>query len=291
MTPDNEYPDRLVQASTGGTSRRALLHRAVSRPAGLMMITGLAAGGGFAAVTGISSASNSPATNTTAASAPATSTAAPTTTPSAPAAPGGPGGRGGFGGHGGFGGPGGPGGHGGFGRGGGGDGTVTAINGSTLTLRTENGTETVKTTSTTKYAKERQSTTFSQIKVGDVVRIAALRPTTAAAVPGTGTVTATEIDVVLPTLAGRVTAVAAGKYTVVGRSGELLTISVSSSTRYYDGTTKSTASAVKVGSRIFAEGAQDTLTHLNADTVTVLPKLVAGAGKHGPGGWGPGATR
>ncbi len=275
MTPDNEYPDQLVQPGTGGTSRRALLHRAVTRPAGLVLITGLAAGGGFAAVTGISSASNSTATNT-AASTTAASTAAPTTTPGAPGMPGG---------HGRFGG------HGGFGRGGGGQGTVTAISGSTLTLRTENGTETVKTMSTTKYAKERQSITFAQIKVGDVVRIAAPRPTTATAVPGTGTVTATNVDVVLPTLGGRVTAVAAGKYTVVGRSGELLTISVSSSTTYYNGTTKATAATVKVGSRIVAEGARDTLTHLNADTVTVLPKLAAGAGKHGPAGWGPGATR
>ncbi len=284
MTPDNDYPDHLVQAGTGGSSRRALLHRAVTRPAGLVLITGLAAGGGFAAVTGISSASNSAASTSTSTTTTAASTAAPTTTPSAPA---GPGGRGGFGRHGGFGGPGGFGGFGGFGRGGGGQGTVTAISGSTLTLRTENGTETVKTTSATKYAKERQSITFAQIKVGDVVRIAAPRPTTATAVPGTGTVTAIGVDVVLPTLGGRVTAVAAGKYTVVGRSGALLTINVSSSTKYYDGTTKSTAAAVKVGSRIVAEGAQDTLTHLKADTVTVLPKLVAGAGKHGPGGWGP----
>ena len=169
----------------------------------------------------------------------------------------------------------------GFGRFGGAGGTITAINGTTLTLRTEQGTETVKTTAKTTYTKERVATTFAQLHVGDVVHVRAPRPTSATAMPGTGTVTATDVDVALPELGGRVTKIDAGTYTLSGRDGQILTVSTTGSTRYYDGSTKTTAASVKVGSYVRAEGAQDSLTHLSADVVGVMTK--PGAGAHGGG--------
>ena len=265
------------------TTHRAItrIGRAVRRPAGLVILTGLAAGGGFAAVTGISDAASS--STSTAPSSTAPSSTAPSSTAKPPAAPG-PGAGHGWGHRGGPGGGFGRGFGGGFGFGGA-AGTITAINGSTLTLRTENGTETVKTTSTTKYTKERQTFSLAKLRVGDIVRIDAPRPTTNVT-PGTGTVTATQVDVVLPELGGRVTAVAAGQYSLVGPAGQLLTISVDSGTRYYSGQTAGTAAAVKVGSRVVAEGTQDSLTHLKADTVTVLPTNgPPGKGGPGAGGW------
>lgn len=292
MTSETEPTQSQPTAATTGANR---VRHAVTRPAGLLLITGLAAGGGFAAVSGISSAAPTSTPSST------TATAAPTTgstaTPTAP----GPRGRGGMG-LGGFGAGHGFGGHGFGGHGfGGHEGTVTAVSSSSVTLRTENGTQTVKTTSSTKYTKEQATISRAQIKVGDVVRVQTPRPSKPSTAPptapptttpGSGTVTATGIDVVLPVLVGRVSAVASGQYTLVGRSGQLLTISVNSSTRYYNAATKATSTAVKVGSRVVAEGAQDTLTHLSADTVTVLPTPAAGtAGRHGHGGWGNGPTR
>ena len=245
--------------------------RTATRTTGLVALAGLAAGGAFAAVSGISDASSStPSTSTTATSATPNPTAG-TTWP-------GTNHGGGFDGDRGFGG-------GGFGGGGG---TITAINGSTVTLRTEQSTETVKTTSKTTYTKERVATSFAQLHVGDVVRVDAPRPTSATATPGTGTVTATGIDVVQPELTGRVTKIEAGTYTLVGRNGQLETVSTAGSTRYFDGSTKTTAASVKVGSYVVAEGSQDSLTHLSADVVGLLPKPAPGAHGGGfPGRFGP----
>jgi hypothetical protein len=161
-----------------------------------------------------------------------------------------------------------------------------------LLLRTEAGTETVKTSSSTVYTKEMETIAFSQLRVGDIVDVAAGRPTAATSTPGTGTVTATRVEVVLPELSGRVTSIAGGLYTLVGPDGRILTVtSTPGTTRFYRGSSKSTASTVKVGSYIVAEGAQDSLTHLSADTITVIPTSGAagprtgGFAGHGAGDW------
>ncbi len=268
------------------------------RAAGLVVLAGLATGGAFAIGTGISSAaggtstaaSTTPATTSSTPAAAAPSATAPsTTTPSTGSAGtghgwGGPGGMGrgmrgdGFGrGHG-------------FGGGGGG-GTITAVSPTTLTLRTEQGTETVTTTSSTAYTRERLSVGRGQLRVGEVVRVAGSRPGSAMTEPGTGAVTATRVEVVLPVLAGRVASTSGGTYTLVGPDGQLLTITSTSSTRYYSGATAGTAGAVKVGTFVMAEGTQDSVTHLIADLVAVAPargSMPGGpdgaAGPDGPGG-------
>jgi hypothetical protein len=195
------------------------------------------------------------------------------------------------------------GGRGGFGivRGGGG-GTITQISGSTLSLRTQQGTETVNTSGSTQYTKDRQSIAFSDLKVGDVVRVipdaAAAKPAT----PGTGTITASRIVVVEPMLAGRVTAIDGDTVSLVGRDGRELTVTLTDATRYYNGPQGADRAAVTVGSHIVAAGSQDSLTHLTASTVTVLPAGGGGAGPMwrglpgrpghagpgGGGGFGPG---
>jgi hypothetical protein len=50
-------------------------------------------------------------------------------------------------------------------------GNITAINGDTLTLKTMNGTETVKVTADTMYRKDREQAKLSDFKVGDTVFI------------------------------------------------------------------------------------------------------------------------
>ncbi len=228
------------------------IRRSLSRTTGLVALAGLTTGGAFAAVSGISAASNS------APSAPAAAAATPS--------PATPGADHDWGVHGAFGGA---------------AGTITAVNGTTLTLRTEQGTETIKTTASTTYTKERLTISFAQLRLGDVIRVEAPRPVRKTATPGTGTVTATQLDVVLPELSGRVSQINGGTYTVVGPGGQLRSVSSASGTRYYNGPTKTTAASVKVGTYIVAEGYQDSLTHLSADVITVAPKADPGFGPHG----------
>lgn len=162
-----------------------------------------------------------------------------------------------------------------------GGGTITRIEGSTLVLRTMNGTETVDTSSSTVFDKELQTITLSRLQVGDVVRVATTPPSTGSPAPspspssppppGTGTVDATRVTVVEPSFTGRVTAVGDGSYTLVGPDGQLLTVSTTGSTRYYKGRSPTTSSAVSDGTRVIAVGPQTSLTHLDADLITVAP--------------------
>jgi hypothetical protein len=191
--------------------------------------------------------------------------------------------------------PGRMGGHGGFGvaRGGAG-GTITQISGSTLTLRTQQGTETVSTSGSTQYTRDRQSIAFSDLKVGDVVRVLPDAASAKPATPGTGTITASRIVVVEPMLAGRVAAIDGDTVSLVGRDGRELTVTLTDATRYFNGAQAADRAAVTVGSHLVAAGSQDSLTHLTASTVTVLPAGGGGAGPMGrglpgrPGHFGPG---
>jgi hypothetical protein len=156
------------------------------------------------------------------------------------------------------------------------------MNGSTLTLRTENGTETVDTSSPTTYSAELQTINFSDLHVGDIVSIAPLAPvgggsssrgSSSKPTPlGTGTVKAGSVAVVKPSITGRVTSSRNGTYSLVGPGGQLLTVTTTSSTRYYNSSmSKSSASAISSGDHVVAEGAQSDLTHLTADVIAVMP--------------------
>jgi hypothetical protein len=163
---------------------------------------------------------------------------------------------------------------------GGAAGTITQISGGTLTLRTEEGTETVNTSGSTQYTRDRQTIALSDLKVGDVVRVIPDATSAKPATPGTGTVTASRIVVVEPMLAGRVTAVDGNTVSLVGRDGRELTITLTDATKYFNGAATADRAAVTVGSRILAAGSQDSLTHLTASVVTVLP--AGGAAGAGP---------
>jgi hypothetical protein len=189
-------------------------------------------------------------------------------------------------------------GHPGMGFGGVAGGTITQISGSTLTLRTEQGTETVNTSSATQYTKEQQTISFNDLKVGDVVHVVPDAASAKPATPGTGTVSASRIVVVEPMLFGRVASIDGDTVNLVGRDGRELTVTLTGATKYYNGQQGADRSAVTVGSRIMAMGSQDSMTHLIASTVTVLPADAHGAagpmwrgfpgrpGHFGPGGGG-----
>ncbi|HET9690736.1 MAG TPA: DUF5666 domain-containing protein [Acidimicrobiales bacterium] len=244
-----------------------------AKAAKMALVAGVAAGASFAAVTGVSAASG-----TTASSGSSSATGAAAPAAGAPGGPGGPMGRPGAMGPHGRGGPGGP----------GAGGTITAINGSTLTLRTEDGTQTVDTSSTTTYTKERTTITAGDLHVGDVVRVVATRPSTSSGAttppaPGTGTVDAQKVTVVEPTFAGRVDNITGSTYELVGRDGQLLTVTTTPSTRFYDGAATASSSAITVGSHVVAEGTQTGITTLTADVLAVGPARPAGPPTGGSG--------
>lgn len=138
-----------------------------------------------------------------------------------------------------------------------------------------NGTETVVLSSSTAYRKERQAISRSDLAVGDVVQVAGSPASSGSSSspqpPGTGTVDAKTVTVVEPTFSGRVLADRNGTMTLVGPEGQLLTVSTSGSTRYYEGTSTTSASAVSDGSHVMAEGTRTSITHLNADLVALMP--------------------
>ncbi len=158
-------------------------------------------------------------------------------------------------------------------------GTITAVNGTTLTLRTERGTETVTTTTATTVEDGREKATLADLSLGDVVHI---RPVAAPApgTAGTGAVAATDVHAVYPQLSGRVTAIAGNAVTLAGRDGATLTVTTGSATKYFNGPgadATTAASAVTVGSHITAWGDQDTATHISADWIDVHPAGAPGA--------------
>ena len=217
-----------------------------------------------------------PAANPAASAAPGSSTAPGTTKPD--------GDRHGFGG---FGGPGGFG-LGGFGRFGARDITITAINGSDLPLKTDDGwTRTISVTSTTTITKGGATITVSDLAVGDQIAFAQDRATD-------GTYTVTAIKVVLPTTGGQVTAINGNTITVTQPGGTTATIHVDGNTKYQVNGAAGALSDIKVGSFIVAEGTQRTDGSLDAAAIHAGDRGIKGpgfpGGRHLPDGQDPDAS-
>jgi hypothetical protein len=175
----------------------------------------------------------------------------------------------GFGGPG-FAGLGGPG----FGRGGFGFGgiTITAISGSNLSLKTEDGwTRTITVTSDTTITRAGKTIALGDLKVGDQIGFRQDRQTD-------GTYTITAINIILPSIAGTVTKVDGSTITVQRRDGTTATIHVDSDTTYRIGGDDTPALAdIKVNDVIIASGTQRTDGSLDAEAVA--------AGGPGQGDW------
>ena len=162
----------------------------------------------------------------------------------------------GFGGFGGFG----------FGRGGPGSGfgdiTITAISGSDLSLKTADGwTRPITVTADTTITRAGTAIKVTDLKVGDEIRFAQTKN-------DDGTYTVTKIQLVLPSVAGQVTAVDGSTITVKRFDGTTQTIHVDGSTTYtVAGVTSPTLSDIKVGAFIIATGTQRADGSLDAEAV------------------------
>ncbi len=174
-----------------------------------------------------------------------------------------------------FGGPGMPGmrdGFGGFGVFGRGGVTITAVNGSDVALKTDDGwTRTVTVTSTTTITKGSATIAVGDLKVGDKV---AFRQDRAA----DGTYSVTAITVIMPSIAGQISAIDGQTLTVTQPGGTTATIHVDGSTTYRIDGAAGALSNLKVGSFIVAEGTQRTDGSLDAAGVR--------GGQFGRGGHG-----
>lgn len=266
-------------------------HEKVETPIGRTRAArvGIVAGAAFLFVVGAVAAmgaSPAPSTGADPAANPAASTAPDSTTAPGTTKPDGD--RHGFGGPGGFGGFGGFGGPGGFARLGARDITITAINGSDLSLKTDDGwTRTISVTSTTTITKGGATITVADLAVGDQIAFAQDRSTG-------GTYTVTAIKVILPTTGGQVTAINGNTITVTQPGGTTATIHVDGNTKYQVNGAAGAMSDIKVGSFIIAEGTQRTDGSLDAAAIHAGDRMIKGpgfpGGRHLPDGQDPDAS-
>ncbi len=153
--------------------------------------------------------------------------------------------------------------------------TIDSISGSDLSLKTDDGwTRTITVTSTTTITKGGATIKVTDLAAGDQIRFAQEKGSD-------GTYTVTAIVVVLPSIAGQVTAIDGNTLTVTQPGGTTATIHVDGATTYRVNGTTGSLSDIKVGSFIVAEGTQRADGSLDAAAVD------SGFGGHGGFG-GPG---
>lgn len=152
--------------------------------------------------------------------------------------------------------------------------SITAINGSNITLETADGwTRTIAVTSATTITKGGQAIEVGDLAVGDALRFGQTRN-------ADGTFTVNAIQVVLPSVAGTVSAKTASTITIEGRDGASVTVNVDGDTNYEVlGVTDADLGDVAVGMRIVAAGTR------NSDGSLDAAQVRAGAKGLGGGRW------
>jgi hypothetical protein len=147
--------------------------------------------------------------------------------------------------------------------------TITAINGSKLSLQTTDGwTRTIDATGAT-VTRAGQTIAVSDLKVGDQITFRESRQSD-------GTYKITSITVLVPTASGTVTAVGATSITISQPGGGTKSIAVTGSTTYTQAGATVSKSAVGVGDRIVAQGTVDSSGNFTATSVTIQPATVQG---------------
>jgi Domain of unknown function (DUF5666) len=140
--------------------------------------------------------------------------------------------------------------------------TITAINGSEISLETVDGwTRTITVTDETQLSKDGEDIALSELEVGDRIRF---RQT----VDDAGTWTVTAIAVVSPSVFGQVTAVDGDSITLSQRDGSSVTVHVDSSTTFtVGGETGKSVADIDVGMIAAASGEENADGSLDATRV------------------------
>lgn len=165
-------------------------------------------------------------------------------------------------------------------------GKVTAINGNDITIQDErnaSSTQVIHTNSSTTFTRAGQTSSLSAVTVGGEISAAGTKNSD-------GNLQAEAVQIVLPHAGGQITAVN-GSTIIVQNRGGTQTIHLSASTKITSVTfgasgpaeSPATASDLKVGVNIQAEGATASDGSLNAETVKIIPAHAGFPGGRGPG--------
>jgi len=137
--------------------------------------------------------------------------------------------------------------------------TISAINGSSVSLATSDGwTRTVTVTDAIEMTKGGQAIELTDLAVNDEIRLRQERA-------DDGTVTVTGIVVVVPSVAGEVSDLTATSFKVTGRDGAVWTITLTGDTVYRYGPDDGTLADIANGDAVLVQG---TSTGDNALTAT-----------------------
>ena len=148
--------------------------------------------------------------------------------------------------------------------------SIASINGSNLGLKTDDGwTRTIAVTADTKITKGGATIALGDLKVGDAIRFRETRN-------ADGSYAINAIQVVVPQVAGTVTAVTADGFTLTSRKNTKWTITVNGTTSYVVGGAVGSKSEVTVGATVGVAGTQTGDSALTAITVRVEPARVVG---------------
>ena len=147
--------------------------------------------------------------------------------------------------------------------------TITKIDGPRLALVTDDGwTRTIDATGAT-ITRAGTMIAVGDLAVGDTIVLRQERR-------ADGTFKVTAIRVILPKVAGTVTAITDSSLTLAARDGTKVTVKLTSSTTYRLGKSKADKSAVKVGMQAVATGTKAPDEALTATSVTVKASRLAG---------------
>ncbi|GAC1394216.1 MAG: hypothetical protein NVS4B11_11770 [Ktedonobacteraceae bacterium] len=126
--------------------------------------------------------------------------------------------------------------------------TVTNVSGQKITAKQQNGTSvTITTTSSTIYKRAGQSVSASAVTTGTTIHVRGTKNSA-------GSITAAQIDIVLPGYHGVVTSVTSNSIAVQDHSGASRTIKITSSTTFVRAGQTVSLSAVTKGANIGAVG-------------------------------------
>lgn len=157
------------------------------------------------------------------------------------------------------------GGHGGF-R----DITISAIDGSSLSLETSDGwTRTVTVSDGVELTKGGQAIELSDLVVGDEIRLRQ-------EITDDGTITVTGIAVVVPSVAGEVSDLSATGFKLTGRDGAVWTIAVTNDTTYRYGAGEGSLADIEDGDVVHVQGTSTGDNALTATSVAVRGDMAAG---------------
>lgn len=158
--------------------------------------------------------------------------------------------------------PGGPGAR--HGRGPGAALTVTGVSGQTITAKRPDGSSvTVTVSSNTTYIRAGKTVSLSAITSGETIRVMGKRNSD-------GSVSATRVDIVLPSYGGAVTSVSGSTITVRDAKGTTHTIHTSAATTVERAGQASSLSAITTGAQIRAEGGKNSDGSLNAEAIEIV---------------------